>query len=78
MNLQERIRDAVSIFLMYRLRTLITWQLIKVLAGNYNELDLGAHVTHGGEKRNSHRLLVEKPEGAWPPLKTGAWMEGYL
>lgn len=25
---------------MYRLRTLITWQLIKVLAGNYVELEL--------------------------------------
>jgi len=26
---------------MYRLPTLITWQLIKVLAGNYDELELG-------------------------------------
>ena len=38
----------------------------------------GVHVTHGGEKRNSHRLLVGKTEGARPPLKTVAWLKGYL
>jgi hypothetical protein len=52
-----------------------------VLAGNYDEPELGGeevHVTQGREKRNSHRILVGKPEGAQPPLETEEWMKGYL
>jgi len=68
------------IFFMYRLRPLITWQLIKVLAGNYDELEFegGGCMWHTGEKRNSHRILVGKPEEARPTLKTEAWMKEYL
>ena len=46
---------------MYRLRTLITWQLIKILDCNYDELELegGACDTRGTEEKFSQAISEE-------------------